>query len=347
MVFTSTHSAGLGIAGGALAVGLVTGLLQRRRHRLRPRQRGDRHPGHLRRLRGLANLISNGTRPGLHRHRPDVHLPGPRQHRRHPVLVWMLIVVAVVVAPDAALHRHRPQHLRHGRQRRPPPAWPASTSTATSSAATCWPASSPPSPASCSPPGPGPDSPPPAARASNCSRSPPRRWAASPCRAARAASPARSWRWSCSGVLQNGLTILNVNSFWQDIAQGALLVVAVVIQQRRGGQPGLRSAAMTETDGVARAAKPLPAAALKQTGVMAILRYRDGGDVGSRDATHSSPAESGSWRSPCDTPGGLGGVGRSPRPAGHPSRRAGTVTEVAAGASGGRRRRHVRGQSRL
>lgn len=37
------------------------------------------------------------------------------------------------------------------------------------------------------------------------------------------------------GVLQNGLTILNVNSFWQDIAQGALLVVAVVIQQRRGG----------------------------------------------------------------------------------------------------------------
>ncbi len=35
------------------------------------------------------------------------------------------------------------------------------------------------------------------------------------------------------GVLQNGLTILNVNSFWQDIAQGALLILAVVIQQRR------------------------------------------------------------------------------------------------------------------
>lgn len=34
------------------------------------------------------------------------------------------------------------------------------------------------------------------------------------------------------GVLQNGLTILNVNSFWQDVAQGTLLVVAVVIQQR-------------------------------------------------------------------------------------------------------------------
>jgi ribose transport system permease protein len=37
------------------------------------------------------------------------------------------------------------------------------------------------------------------------------------------------------GVLQNGLTILNVNSFWQDIAQGVLLVAAVVIQQRRKG----------------------------------------------------------------------------------------------------------------
>jgi ribose transport system permease protein len=37
------------------------------------------------------------------------------------------------------------------------------------------------------------------------------------------------------GVLQNGLTILGVNSFWQDIAQGALLIVAVVIQQRRRG----------------------------------------------------------------------------------------------------------------
>ncbi|MDR3518861.1 MAG: ABC transporter permease [Azospirillaceae bacterium] len=37
------------------------------------------------------------------------------------------------------------------------------------------------------------------------------------------------------GVLQNGLIILDVNSFWQDIAQGALLVIAVVIQQRRSG----------------------------------------------------------------------------------------------------------------
>ena len=37
------------------------------------------------------------------------------------------------------------------------------------------------------------------------------------------------------GVLENGLIILNVNSFWQDIAQGFLLVVAVVIQQRRAG----------------------------------------------------------------------------------------------------------------
>lgn len=37
------------------------------------------------------------------------------------------------------------------------------------------------------------------------------------------------------GVLQNGLTILNVNSFWQDIAQGFLLVIAVILQQRRRG----------------------------------------------------------------------------------------------------------------
>lgn len=37
------------------------------------------------------------------------------------------------------------------------------------------------------------------------------------------------------GVLTNGLTILDVNAFWQDIAQGALLVIAVMIQQRRRG----------------------------------------------------------------------------------------------------------------
>lgn len=41
------------------------------------------------------------------------------------------------------------------------------------------------------------------------------------------------------GVLANGLVILDVNSFWQDIAQGGLLVVAVVIQQRRGGARGV------------------------------------------------------------------------------------------------------------
>ena len=41
------------------------------------------------------------------------------------------------------------------------------------------------------------------------------------------------------GVLANGLVILDVNSFWQDIAQGALLVIAVVVQQRRGGTRGV------------------------------------------------------------------------------------------------------------
>ncbi|MEU8517096.1 ABC transporter permease [Kitasatospora sp. NPDC048722] len=36
------------------------------------------------------------------------------------------------------------------------------------------------------------------------------------------------------GALQNGLTVQGINSFWQNVAQGLLLVVAVVIQQRRG-----------------------------------------------------------------------------------------------------------------
>ncbi|GAA2782334.1 ABC transporter permease [Kitasatospora paracochleata] len=35
------------------------------------------------------------------------------------------------------------------------------------------------------------------------------------------------------GALQNGLTVQGINSFWQNVAQGLLLVAAVVIQQRR------------------------------------------------------------------------------------------------------------------
>lgn len=38
------------------------------------------------------------------------------------------------------------------------------------------------------------------------------------------------------GVLSNGLTVLGVNPFWQNVAKGSLLVIAVVIQQRRSGQ---------------------------------------------------------------------------------------------------------------
>ncbi|AZS37864.1 Ribose import permease protein RbsC [Microbacterium lemovicicum] len=38
------------------------------------------------------------------------------------------------------------------------------------------------------------------------------------------------------GVLTNGMTLLGVNSFWQNVAQGALLVIAVVIQQLRSGE---------------------------------------------------------------------------------------------------------------
>ncbi|WP_107484719.1 ABC transporter permease [Streptomyces sp. MJM1172] len=38
------------------------------------------------------------------------------------------------------------------------------------------------------------------------------------------------------GALENGLTVEGINTFWQNVAQGALLVVAVVIQQRRSGE---------------------------------------------------------------------------------------------------------------
>ncbi|GEB60259.1 hypothetical protein [Streptomyces gardneri] len=38
------------------------------------------------------------------------------------------------------------------------------------------------------------------------------------------------------GCLENGLTVEGINSFWQNVAQGALLVLAVVIQQRRSGE---------------------------------------------------------------------------------------------------------------
>ncbi|MFE2726935.1 ABC transporter permease [Kitasatospora sp. NPDC059327] len=38
------------------------------------------------------------------------------------------------------------------------------------------------------------------------------------------------------GCLENGLTVQGINSFWQNVAQGALLVIAVVIQQRRSGE---------------------------------------------------------------------------------------------------------------
>ena len=38
------------------------------------------------------------------------------------------------------------------------------------------------------------------------------------------------------GILPNGMTLLGVNSFWQNVAKGALLVAAVVIQQLRSGE---------------------------------------------------------------------------------------------------------------
>lgn len=38
------------------------------------------------------------------------------------------------------------------------------------------------------------------------------------------------------GVLLNGMSLLGVNPFWQNVAQGSLLVAAVVIQQLRNGE---------------------------------------------------------------------------------------------------------------
>ncbi|WP_030690558.1 ABC transporter permease [Streptomyces globisporus] len=38
------------------------------------------------------------------------------------------------------------------------------------------------------------------------------------------------------GCLENGLTVQGINTFWQNVAQGALLVTAVVLQQRRSGE---------------------------------------------------------------------------------------------------------------
>jgi ribose transport system permease protein len=35
------------------------------------------------------------------------------------------------------------------------------------------------------------------------------------------------------GILTNGMTLLDVNAFWQNVAKGALLVIAVIIQQLR------------------------------------------------------------------------------------------------------------------
>jgi ribose transport system permease protein len=38
------------------------------------------------------------------------------------------------------------------------------------------------------------------------------------------------------GVLINGMTLLGVNTFWQNVAKGSLLVAAVIIQQLRSGE---------------------------------------------------------------------------------------------------------------
>jgi len=42
------------------------------------------------------------------------------------------------------------------------------------------------------------------------------------------------------GAWSNGLTAQGITSFWQNIVQGALLVVAVVIQQRWPGERAVK-----------------------------------------------------------------------------------------------------------
>ena len=46
------------------------------------------------------------------------------------------------------------------------------------------------------------------------------------------------------GVLENGLTLLNVSSFYQDVARGSLLIAAVVLQEFRWGGIRRRRAAL-------------------------------------------------------------------------------------------------------
>ena len=38
------------------------------------------------------------------------------------------------------------------------------------------------------------------------------------------------------GVLDNGIILFGINPFWQNVARGALLVIAVVIMQLRNGE---------------------------------------------------------------------------------------------------------------
>ena len=180
--------------------------------------------------RGLANLISNGRAQGYTGKDGTFVFIARGSIAGIPTLIWILVVIAGI----ARLHRHRPQHLRHGRQ------------------CDCRPARR---------------HQPQPLRHRVLHRSGRRRRdrrdhahgahrfgqptsgsqgleLQSITAAALGGVAMQGGKGTVSGtilavlllgVLQNGLTILNVNSFWQDIAQGFLLVIAVIIQQRRRG----------------------------------------------------------------------------------------------------------------
>jgi ribose/xylose/arabinose/galactoside ABC-type transport system permease subunit len=50
------------------------------------------------------------------------------------------------------------------------------------------------------------------------------------------------------GVLENGLTLLSVSSFYQDVARGSLLVAAVILQEFRWG--GIRRGRAAASEGL-------------------------------------------------------------------------------------------------
>ena len=238
MVFMATQSAFAGIA-TALVLGLGTGLLNGVIIIYGRVNAVIATLATLAAYRGLANLISNGRAQGYTGVDHVFIFLARGTIVGIPVLIWILVVGRALGAAGAPLHRFWPQHLRGRRQRhsgapRRHPVEPLHSRPSTCSAASCR------------------RSPGVLLTARTGSGQP-----TSGSQGLELQSITAAALGGCSmqggkgtivgtifavvllGVLQNGLIILDVNSFWQDIAQGALLVIAVVIQQRRAGGRGI------------------------------------------------------------------------------------------------------------